>query len=81
MHKRSHQGVKKISLFQQGALYVVSGYQNIRPLIDNLNYSVFGYASACKHTPTCSEYTKEMILKYGTMRGIVLGVKRIVSCR
>jgi putative component of membrane protein insertase Oxa1/YidC/SpoIIIJ protein YidD len=70
-----------ISFAQNSALSIVRGYQYIRPTIDQLNYVVFGYASTCKHTPTCSEYAKEVILKYGTMRGIALGVKRILSCR
>lgn len=36
---------------------------------------------ACKFNPSCSEYTKQMILKHGTLQGSVLGLKRIWSCR
>lgn len=36
---------------------------------------------ACKYSPTCSEYTKQMIEKYGIIEGLIKGVKRISSCR
>ena len=34
----------------------------------------------CKYYPTCSEYTKQAIIKYGTIKGIFLGIKRILKC-
>lgn len=34
----------------------------------------------CRFTPTCSEYTRQAIEKYGVMRGIWLGIKRISKC-
>ena len=34
----------------------------------------------CKYYPTCSEYTKQAIEKYGALKGIILGVKRILRC-
>ena len=34
----------------------------------------------CRFYPTCSEYTKQSILKYGLLKGIFLGIKRIVRC-
>lgn len=36
---------------------------------------------ACKYSPTCSEYTKDAILQYGPIKGLILGGKRILSCR
>lgn len=36
--------------------------------------------SECKFYPTCSEYTKQAIEKYGIMKGIWLGIKRILKC-
>lgn len=34
----------------------------------------------CKHVPTCSEYTKEAIERYGAITGSLLGIKRILRC-
>ena len=34
----------------------------------------------CRFLPTCSEYTKESIIKFGLFRGIWLGLKRMVKC-
>ena len=34
----------------------------------------------CKYYPTCSEYTKQAIEKYGFLKGCFLGGKRILKC-
>lgn len=36
--------------------------------------------SHCKFTPTCSEYTKQAVDKYGIIKGSLLGIKRILKC-
>ena len=36
--------------------------------------------SACRYTPTCSQYAKEALLRYGLFRGLVLAVKRLARC-
>ena len=35
---------------------------------------------ACRFYPTCSEYTKQAIEKYGFSKGSWLGFKRILKC-
>ena len=35
---------------------------------------------ACRHIPTCSQYAKEAIQEYGSMKGSILAVKRILRC-
>ena len=34
----------------------------------------------CRFYPTCSQYTKEAIIKYGVIKGGWLGIKRICRC-
>jgi uncharacterized protein len=34
----------------------------------------------CKYEPTCSRYTVDAIREYGILRGLVLGVWRLLRC-
>lgn len=34
----------------------------------------------CKFYPTCSEYTKQAIERYGAIKGLYLGILRILKC-
>jgi hypothetical protein len=34
----------------------------------------------CRFIPTCSEYSYQAIEKYGVIKGIYLGLKRIIRC-
>ena len=36
--------------------------------------------SMCRFTPTCSEYMIMAIKKYGLLKGIKLGIKRLLKC-
>ncbi len=36
--------------------------------------------ATCRFVPTCSEYTKQAIEKYGVLKGCWLGLKRICKC-
>lgn len=37
-------------------------------------------AMRCRFYPTCSEYTKQAIEKYGVLKGIGKGLLRILKC-
>ena len=34
----------------------------------------------CRFSPTCSQYTYEAIEKFGFLKGLYLGIKRILKC-
>lgn len=48
---------------------------------DNGVLAVFAPGGACRSEIRCSEYTKQMIIKNGIGHGLILGAKRIWSCR
>lgn len=70
-----------MSLSQRFAITLVRLYQSVKPLIDSLYMTLFGVVSQCKHTPSCSEYAIDAIKHHGTIAGLILGGKRILSCR
>ena len=55
-------------------IYLIEWYQkNISSFLENRNIR-------CKYYPSCSEYTKQAIEKYGVIKGGILGIKRILKC-
>ena len=36
--------------------------------------------NSCRYQPTCSEYTKQALIKFGLVKGLQLAFKRITSC-
>ncbi|OUT40589.1 MAG: membrane protein insertion efficiency factor YidD [bacterium TMED6] len=38
------------------------------------------FRGSCRFHPTCSEYTLQSIQKYGTIKGFLMGFKRISKC-
>lgn len=52
-------------------IFLIRVYQNtLSPLLGN----------NCRFTPTCSQYTIEAIEEHGSVKGIIMGVKRIIRC-
>lgn len=43
--------------------------------------AIFAPGGACKYNTSCSEYTKQMVVRFGVLRGIGLGIERVGSCR
>jgi len=55
-------------------IYLINKYQKvISPIIKAKGFN-------CKYYPCCSEYTKQAIEKYGSFKGIIKGIKRILRC-
>ena len=39
------------------------------------------FPPSCRHTPTCSVYTIEALKEWGLLKGLYLGIRRVLSCR
>ena len=60
------------------ALAGITGYQIvISPLLKGL----LGVSRMCVSTPSCSEYAKQSIQKYGIIKGGYISVIRILHCQ
>jgi putative membrane protein insertion efficiency factor len=38
------------------------------------------FPPSCRFEPTCSEYTRQAIIRHGAFKGIYLGIRRILKC-
>ncbi|MFH1115496.1 MAG: membrane protein insertion efficiency factor YidD [Pseudomonadota bacterium] len=36
--------------------------------------------SSCRYYPTCSEYAREAVLRYGVLKGSWLAMRRLLRC-
>ena len=62
--------MKKILIYP--LLVLIKLYQNfISPLLP----------STCRYSPTCSEYTKQSLVKFGLIKGSIVSIKRIIKCK
>lgn len=60
---------------KQLTLLIIKFYKfGISPILTML------LGSACRYNPTCSEYTYQAVLKYGALKGLAMGVKRLSTC-
>ena len=46
----------------------------------NISFALEQKNIRCKYYPTCSEYTKQAVEKYGAFKGTLLGIARILRC-
>jgi len=37
-------------------------------------------SKVCRHIPSCSEYAREAVEKYGPLKGLALGLWRVLRC-
>ena len=38
------------------------------------------FGNSCRYLPTCSEYSIDALKEFGLIKGIYMGMKRILSC-
>jgi len=38
------------------------------------------FGGQCRYTPSCSVYARQAIEKYGSLKGVYLGMRRLLRC-
>lgn len=61
-------------------LRTIRFYQRFPPFHWPVFRALFMSDKVCRFRPTCSEYMYQAVDKYGILRGVYLGLKRIVRC-
>ncbi len=61
-------------------LYLIRFYQKTSFFHTALMRQLFLTDKVCRFTPTCSEYTYQAVEKYGVIKGLWFGLKRIIRC-
>jgi putative membrane protein insertion efficiency factor len=61
-------------------LKLIRYYQRTSFFHQALFRNLFISDAVCRFQPTCSEYTYQAIKKYGIIKGILLGLRRILKC-
>ena len=60
------------------AIWLVERYQAVSPLLASTGWLA---GSGCRYEPSCSEYVKQAMERYGIIPGVWLGLRRIGRCR
>ena len=61
-------------------LFLIRFYKKTEPLRKTIAQNLHLTVGECRFTPTCSEYMYGAVEKYGVLKGITLGSKRILRC-
>ena len=62
---------EKLNPMKKAVLFLIRGYKSVlSPIL----------GQHCRYHPTCSMYTYEAIEKYGLLKGMILGTKRLLRC-
>ncbi len=61
-------------------IFLIKGYQKIGILNQPFLKTFFMTDSSCRYSPTCSDYMIGSLERFGVVKGLFLGAKRIISC-
>lgn len=67
-------------MLKKAVLRFIRFYQNTSFFHGYIARSLFLTDQICRFSPTCSQYTYQAVSKYGTFKGLFLGLMRIVRC-
>lgn len=55
-------------------------YRRLSPAIKSISRNLGLAGGSCRHYPTCSDYSRQAIKKYGILKGAWLSGKRLLKC-
>jgi len=58
----------------------ISLYQYLEPLRHSFYTAIGIPPQSCRYRPSCSQFTKNAVREYGTIHGLSLGFKRLLTC-
>jgi putative membrane protein insertion efficiency factor len=61
-------------------ILAITAYQKVTHPVYHFLNKVHLNIFQCKYKPTCSQYAKEAIEKYGAIKGTSLAIDRILRC-
>jgi len=61
-------------------LKLIRFYQKTQFFHGEIARQLFLTDKVCRFTPTCSVYTYQAVEKYGSLKGLFIGLKRIIRC-
>lgn len=61
-------------------LTLIRWYKSTEPVRNEFARNLFLPEHACRFKPTCSEYTYEAVDRYGVIRGVWMGMRRVARC-
>jgi putative membrane protein insertion efficiency factor len=58
-------------VFREASITLIKGYRRfVSPMLP----------PSCRFTPSCSLYTLQAVEKYGLLKGILMGARRLLRC-
>lgn len=60
-------------------LLIIKIYQKTLSLDHGIFSKIYG-RPLCRFQPTCSEYTLESVKRFGVLKGLFFGTKRVLRC-
>jgi uncharacterized protein len=68
------------TIFVRAEVVLIRIYQVLFSFDHGIPHKLFPQIKICLFEPSCSEYSRQAVIKYGMAKGNWLAVKRIVRC-